>query len=308
MKGHVRERGDGNWYAVVDLRDSITGKRRRKWHSLQASGKRQAQIECAQLIADLNGGTYMEPSKTTMAKYLERWLGHVKSQVSPRTYERYCEIVRKNFAPLIGGVVLSKLQPVQITDAYSKALDDGRRDGKGGLSPSTVHHMHRVLKHALKQAVRWQLLTRNPAEAVDPPKVERQAMQTYDMSQTATLIEAMRETRLHIPTILAVLCGLRRGEIAALRWRNVDLVRAQLAVVESAEQTEAGVRYKEPKSGRARTVALSSSVVEELKAHRLRQAEACCGSAFGWPMTASLPPMMMGRQCSPRSLPTNGFG
>ena len=99
-------------------------------------------------------------------------------------------------------------------------------------------------------------------------------MQTYDMAQTATLIEAMRNTRLHIPTVLAVLCGLRRGEIAALRWRNVDLARAQLAVVESAEQTEAGVRYKEPKSGRARTVALSASVVEELKAHRLQQAEA----------------------------------
>ena len=85
--------------------------------------------------------------------------------------------------------------------------------------------MHRVLKHALEQAVKWQLLPRNPADAVDPPKVERQAMQTYDMAQTAALIEAMRETRLHIPTVLAVLCGLRRGEIAALRWRNVDLPR-----------------------------------------------------------------------------------
>ena len=273
MKGHVRERGAGNWYAVIDLRDPATGKRKRKWHSLEAKGKREAQIECARLISELDGGTYMEPSKTTMAQYLDRWLTHIKTQVSPRTHERYCEIVRKNLAPLIGSIVLSKLQPVQITDAYSKALDVGRRDGKGGLSPSTVHHMHRVFKHALSQAVKWQLLPRNPADAVDPPKVERVAMQTYDMAQTATLIEAMRNTRLHIPTVLAVLCGLRRGEIAALRWRNVDLTRSQLAVVESAEQTEAGVRYKEPKSGRARTVALSASVVEELNAHRLRQAE-----------------------------------
>ena len=94
------------------------------------------------------------------------------------------------------------------------------------------------------------------------------------MAQTATLIELVRPTRLLIPVMLAVLCGLRRGEISALRWRNVDLQRAQLAVVESAEETEAGVRYKEPKSGKARTVALSASVVEELKTHRLRQAEA----------------------------------
>ena len=74
-------------------------------------------------------------------------------------------------------------------------------------------------------------------------------------------------------TVLAVLCGLRRGEIAALRWRNVDLAGATLAVVESAEKTAAGVRYKEPKGGRARQVQLSATVVEQLKAWRLAQAE-----------------------------------
>jgi integrase len=76
-----------------------------------------------------------------------------------------------------------------------------------------------------------------------------------------------------IPTLLAVLCGLRRGEIAALRWRRVGLDAGKIEVVESAEQTAAGVRYKEPKSGRARNVALSGTVVDELKAWRLRQAE-----------------------------------
>jgi integrase len=77
----------------------------------------------------------------------------------------------------------------------------------------------------------------------------------------------------HIPTVLAALCGLRRGEIAALRWRHADLDRAQLAIVESAEQTKAGVRYKEPKSGRGRKVALPEMVVVELRSWRRRQAE-----------------------------------
>ena len=175
MKGHVRERGAGNWYAVIDVKDPATGKRRRKFHSLDAKGKREAQIECARLISELDGGTYMEPSKTTMAQYLDRWLTHIKTQVSPRTLLRYRQIIQNNLAPLIGSIVLSKLQPVQITDAYVNALDGGRMDGGGGLSPSTVHHMHRVLKHALSQAVKWQLLARNPADAVDPPKVERHA-------------------------------------------------------------------------------------------------------------------------------------
>jgi integrase len=90
------------------------------------------------------------------------------------------------------------------------------------------------------------------------------------MVQTAELIEALRGTRLLIPVMLAVLCGLRRGEIIALRWRNVDLHRGKISVVESAEQTASGVRYKSPKSGRGRAVALSSFMVEELRAHWLR--------------------------------------
>ena len=117
------------------------------------------------------------------------------------------------------------------------------------------------------------LLSRNPADAVDPPKVSPKPMQTYDLAQTVTLIEVMRPTRMFIPTILAVLCGLRRGEIAALRWRNVDLGACSVAIVESAEQTKAGVRYKEPKSGKTRNVRLSAMVIEEVNAWRLRQAE-----------------------------------
>jgi integrase len=273
MKGHVRERGKGNWYAVLDIRDPATGKRKRKWHSLKATGKREAQIECAGIISAIEAGTYLEPDKTTLAEYLDRWLDNIKANVSPRTHERYSEIAKKNLVPLIGGASLTKLKPVQISAAYAKALDVGRRDGNGGLSPRTVHHMHRVLKQALSQAVKWQFLIRNPVDAVDPPKVERHRMNTYDMAQTAALLDAVRGTRLFVPAMLAVLCGLRRGEIAALRWRSIDLANAQLSVVESAEQMNGSVRLKETKSGRARTVALSATVVEELKAHRLQQVQ-----------------------------------
>jgi integrase len=134
--------------------------------------------------------------------------------------------------------------------------------------------MHVVLKGALAQAVKWEMLVRNPAAAVDAPKAGHATiMRTYDLGRTAELIEAVRGKRIFVPTILAVLCGLRRGEIAALRWRNVDLVKGQLTVVQSAEQTKAGVRYKEPKSGRARTIALPTTVVAELKTQRIQQAQ-----------------------------------
>jgi len=271
VKGHVRERSPGKWAIVLDVYDE-SGKRRRKWHSFSGT-KRQAQEECARLIAEMRGGTYVEPSRTTVAAYFERWLDHMKSQVTPRTHERYSEIVQKNILPLIGNVLLAKLRPVQISDAYAKALTSGRRDGKGGLSPSTVVYMHRIIKQALKQAVIWGMIARNPADAVNPPKAERVGVRTFDMAQTAALIEELRGTRMLIPVMLAVLCGLRRGEIVALRWRHVDLEAGVLSIVESAEQTREGVRYKPPKSGRGRTVALSATVREELRQHRLRQAE-----------------------------------
>jgi len=272
MKGHIRERSPGHWAIVIESRDPQTGKRRRKWHSFRGT-KREAQVECARLISELQGGGYVEPNRLTVAAFLERWLAHIQPLVAPRTSERYASIVFNNLVPAIGGVILIKLRPIQISEAYAKALTDGRRRRPGGLSPRTVHHMHTVLKQALGQALRWRLLSANPADAVDPPRVERQRLETYDLAQTATLMEAVRGTRMFVPTVLAVLCGLRRGEIAALRWSNVDLTAGQLSIVESAEQTRAGVRYKEPKSGRTRTVALSRTVVEELRSYRLKQAE-----------------------------------
>jgi integrase len=276
MKGHIRERSPGRWAIVLDVGeiDPKTGKKKRKWHSF-AGTKRQAQAECARLITEITTGRYVEPSKQTVGEFLTEWLAFIKPSVSPKTHERYAEICTKSVGPLIGDVILSKLKTDRIDAAFAKALTEGRRRGVGGLSPRTVHHMRRVLIKALGQAVTWERLSRNPASATTPPKVERVQMLAYDASQSAALIEAFRPTRMFIPMMLAVTCGLRRGEIAALRWRDVELGdnRRQLSIRESAEQTTDGVRYKAPKSGKARTVALSASMVAELKAYKARQAE-----------------------------------
>ncbi|THD71886.1 MAG: site-specific integrase [Bradyrhizobium sp.] len=301
MKGHIRERSPGHWAIIIDLRDPETGKRRRKWHSFHGP-KREAQVECARLISEMTGGTYLEPGKTTVAQFLERWLDHAKSQVSPRTHERYCEIVRKNIVPALGAVFLTKLRPAQISAVYSRALTSGRRDGKGGLAPSTVVYMHRLIKQALGQAVRWELLARNAADAVDPPKVERGTLTTYDMTQTVKLLEELRESRLRLPVLLGVMCGLRRGEIVALRWGHIDLAAGKMMVVESAEQTAAGIRYKPPKSGRGRTVALSATVTAELRQHRLAQAEELLGLGVRQSDTTFVYTRQDGEPMQPRSL------
>jgi integrase len=133
--------------------------------------------------------------------------------------------------------------------------------------------MHRILSHALKQAVRWQLLANNPCDAVSPPRVERKQMAVMNIDGTIELIEAARSTPLFIPIVLGVFCGLRRGESAAMCWRHVDIEAGRLSIVASLEETAAGVRLKPPKSGRSRTVALPALAVEELRRHRLKQAE-----------------------------------
>jgi integrase len=263
MRGHLKERGHNHWAIVLDARDP-TGKRKRRWHAFHGT-KREAQIECARLIAELRNGTAIEPGRLTVAAFLDRWLDHVRPQTSLKTHERYTSIVRANIKPALGGVPLAKLQPMAISAAYTAAVTR--------LAPRTVHHMHRVLSQALKQAVRWRLLPRNPCDDCDPPKVERGEMKVWDVATMASALELARPWRVHIPVVLAALCGLRRGEVAALRWRHVDLDRAQLSVTESAEQTRSGVRYKTPKTGKGRTVALPAMVVAELRAHRLRQAE-----------------------------------
>src|SRR6266511_2901809 len=121
------------------------------------------------------------------------------------------------------------------------ALESGRRTG-GGLSPRSVCLMHRVLAQAMKQAVKWQLLAQNPCDAVSPPRVERKQMKVLDADGTAAIIEEARPKALFMPILLGVLCGLRRGELAALRWRNIDLEAAQISIVASLEQTNNGVR------------------------------------------------------------------
>jgi hypothetical protein len=220
MKGHIRERSPGHWAIVIDVRDPQTGKRKRRWHSF-AGTKRQAQVECARLLTETKNGTGVDPTRMTVATFLERWIEHMEGQVSPRSHERYAELARKNIVPLLGGLGLTKLQPAHISQAYTKALTSGRRDGSGGLSARSVTHMHRVLREALQQAVRWQLLARNPADAVKPPKVERRQMSVLDTDATAGLLEEARDASVHTdPPWRPLRSKARRGRGPALAERG----------------------------------------------------------------------------------------
>jgi integrase len=210
----------------------------------------------------------------TVGHWLTRWLAEAEHVTSPKTHERYAEIVAKHLIPALGAVRLAQLAPVQIQDYYSQALASGRRDGRGGLSAQTVRHHDRVLNVALKRARALRLIAINPLEGVISPRVERHEIEIPDQDQTTRLLAAAATTRLYVPIFLALATGMRRGEILALRWQEVDLATSTLRVERSMEQTAAGLRFKTPKTKRSRrAIALSPAAVEIIQDHRVKQLE-----------------------------------
>lgn len=279
MQGQVKQRSKGSWSIILYLgRDPVTGKKRQRWVTYHGS-KKAAQAELARLVHEVNTGSFVEPSKLTVKEYLEKWLSdYAAAKVGAKTLERYNGIIHQHLIPSLGAVPLVRLQPLHIQGAYSAALTRGaRKDGRAGvLSKQTVLHHHRVLRLALKHAVRWQLVTRNVADAVEPPRPDAREVNGLDEARTASILTSAAGTRLQIPILLAISTGLRRGEILALRWQDLDLRAGMLTVRRSLQETkQKGLTFKEPKSRRGRrSISMPSLAVELLEAHRDNQSQA----------------------------------
>jgi integrase len=276
MKGHIRQRSVGSWEVRYDFgTDPATGKRRIATVTVRGDRK-TAEKELRRLLRTVDDGSHVDPTHVTVRQWLETWLATVQSETSPKTSERYGEICRNFLMPALGNIEVAKLAPTQIQTAYNAWAVGGRRDGKtGGLSPQTRRHFHRVLRTALARAVEQQLIARNPADVFKKrlPKVERRELVTLTADQSARLLAALAHSRVYWPVLLALATGMRRGEILAVRWKNVDLENGTLRVVESLEQTKTTIRFKAPKSGRHRAITLPGYAIAELRRLKREQAE-----------------------------------
>ena len=225
----------------------------------------------------MDTGAYLEPSRQTVAEYLESWLeSYAKTHVTARTFERYTDDIRKALIPGLGHIQLARLSPQDIREFYAHELEHGRADGRGRgpLSATTVVHHARILHEALKHAVDEGLLVVNPADRVRPPRKAHREMAVLDQMQTAELLEAAKGTRFHIPVMLAISAGLRRGEIFGLRWRDVDLKGGSLSVQQAVEVTRQGLAFKPPKTPKSRRmVPLPAFCTRALVEHRRQQAQ-----------------------------------
>jgi len=273
---HIRERSSGSWEVRYSLgTDPATGERRIATTTVKGS-RRTAEKELRRLLHALDRGEHIDPTRITLREWLTNWLAAVRTEVAPKTHERYGEIVQNFLIPALGNFPLVGFTPSVIQNAYIPWATSGRLDGrKGGLSPRTRRHIHRVLHTTLNRAVEQQVIARNPAQTLRKrlPRVERREMETLSPDQSAQLLEAIKHTRIYWPVLLALSTGMRRGEVFALRWKNVDLERGSLCIMESLEQTKARLRFKAPKTDKIRVVTLPAFAIEQLRLLKRRQAE-----------------------------------
>ena len=258
MRGHLRKRADRSWSVVVDIgHDPGTGKRRQKWIAVHGT-KRDAEKKLAEVVRDLDTGVFVDPAKLTLEKYLDQWVDdYVKTSVRPRTAESYCTIVKK-VQQTFGRVKLTDLNAQQVQRYYSGLLEDG-------MSAQTVVHYHRVLFQAMRQAVKWDLLSRNVLERVTPPRRTKPELRILGVPEIQALIQAVAGTDHHVVTHLAINTGLRRSELCGLRWSDVDLDARTLKVVRTMVSVRGhAVQFGEPKSKASRRVVAFDSETEGL--------------------------------------------
>ncbi len=270
MRGSVQKytgkRGT-SWYAVVDLPpDPATGKRRQK--RVSAKTRRECETLIAELLAATNSGSSVAKDKATVAEFVDRWLEATEANVKPATARRYSDLMRLHVLPVIGGIQMQRLSALHIQELHARWREKG-------LSPTSCYHAHYILHRALSQAVRWRMLATNPCKLVDAPRRSTPETKTWDLAQVSAVLTAAASDDLEALWRLALLAGMRRGELLGLQWDDVDFERGTLAVRRTLSRGKGGSwELGTPKttSGR-RSIALPPSVVESLKRHRVQQLE-----------------------------------
>ncbi len=269
----TRRKSDGLWMGRYTVQTETGPKRKTLYHK----DYDECRKALTKAMADADRGLVYDDQGLTLSKYMKRWLeDSVRDNVKPKTYESYEQLTRIHISPAIGTVKLKNLKPAHLQGLYRAKLD-------AGLSPRTVQYIHTTLHRALKIAVRWELVPRNVADAVQPPKVHRKEMRCLNRDEAKHLLATARGERYEAVYILAVHCGLRSGEILGLAWDAVDLDAGTLQVRRTLSRVDGKPVLSTPKtSGSRRTVRLSQTVLQALVSHRKRQHEERLRAGSEW--------------------------
>ncbi len=268
-RGHIRQRSSkykDSWTVYLYLGvDPDSGKKRYKTEVIRGT-KRDAQKRLTELLGQLDTGTYVEPSRETVESFLRQWLrDYAETHVRQRTLEGYRGNLDRYIIPALGSIALEKLAARHIQSFESDCL-------RRGLSAQTVLHCHRIIFQVLRWGVKMGALSRNVAEAVEPPRPQRRESQTLDWEGVRKFLEVVQSSSYYPLFLMALLTGLRRSELLALRWQDVDMEMGTLSVNRSLVKLRTGeLIMAPPKSGRPRVIHLPLGAVACLKRVRERR-------------------------------------
>ena len=266
-EGTIIRRGKKSWRIKYDLPRDETDARRIAYVTVKGTRK-DAEKELRRLLTALDRGMHVDPSGLTVADYLDSWLADVApASVGPKTLEHYQGLCRNQIKPHLGNIQLQKLRPVDIA-AWLQAL------GKTELSVRSIRHAHGALRAALAHAATVELIERNVCTIIRAPKLVRTEVEILNGEQMADTLQKLRGHSIYPIFALAIGTGARRGEIAALRWSDIDLDAATVRIERSLEQVKGSIRVKAPKTAAGRrTVSLPAFAVDALRDHRRQTLE-----------------------------------
>lgn len=266
QRGTIRKRGS-SWTAYWWVEEPRGTVQRSKGGF---ATKRDAQSYLTKTLAALQTGAFTEPNKVTVGEYLLiRWLPGRAPSLRASTLDSYRRSIDLHVIPGLGHVRLQQLTPEHLDRFYADRL-------AAGLASKTVRNLHTMLRKALKDAVRKNLVVRNVADAADPPSSRspgQAEMKTWTGDQVRSFLHEMRDHPWGAAFFLAATTGMRRGEVLGVRWVDVDLGAQRLTVNQTILNVAYAVTVGSPKTARSRrTIALDPETTRVLAAHKQRQA------------------------------------
>ena len=277
----------GTWWFIVDLPPGGDGRRRQaKRRGFRTKAEAQAALD--ELRVSGRRGTYVAPARQSFGAFLtEDWLPAIRATIEPSTHESYTRYLARHVIPRIGAVPLQQLDAGILNRLYADLLDHGRLDGKpGGLSPRTVRYIHTIIGRSLREAVAWDRVVRNVAQAAQPPgaaQAQAPEMRTWDGPTLARFLAHVQDDRHYQAWLFLATTGCRRGEALGLRWSDVDLDAGKVVLRHTVTSIAYEVRMApRTKSGKPRSVELDRATVAAVRAVRARQAQErlLLGSAY----------------------------
>ena len=277
FSGHVSKRttksGD-SWGFRIELGPNpLTGRRRRRtrWgFSSEKEAERAFHIE----LTELESGASIDPTTMTIAEYLVgEWLPAHAQKIRLNTLASYRSAIEHHLVPHIGAIRLQNLGPRDINRLYEILAERGSQTG-GPLSPKTIRNAHAVLRRALEDATKWEMIRRNPASVASPPAATRrpQVPGPWRGHEVRTFLESVRGGEFEALWILAATTGMRRSELLGLRHSDINLAAARLSVLQTVVLVNGQPTIGQPKTKRsARRVHLTGRAVEALEEHMTLQ-------------------------------------